>query len=204
MNPTSRLSSAACLLCVLSSRLAFAQSAVDAVPPAPPASPDSGRQLLQTTDAQDAPQPQVSYAGEIILGDIAAVAASALLVSKTDAGLAATLPWLLVSPAIHGIHGNPESSGFSLLLHAGLPITFGFVGYELDSANCAPDEWFCGLGGAVIGGAIGMLSATIIDAAVLARRPATRAASRQSRWSVVPTASIATNGTPNVGLLGTF
>lgn len=205
MNLTWRLSSLVWLLCVLSSRLALADAAMDGVSVAPPPSPHPPGQLLGTTEAQDASPPQESYAGQIILGDLAAVGASALIASKAGAGLAVTLPWLLVSPTIHGLHGNVQSSGLSLLLHAGLPLTFGFVGFEIESASCTPNEWFCGLGGAALGGLIGMVSATILDAALLAHRPATRAtASRQSHWSILPTASIASNGTPNVGVLGTF
>jgi hypothetical protein len=205
MNLTWRLSSVVWLLCVLSSRLALADVAMDVVPVAPPASSHPPRQLLGTTEAQDASRAQDSYAGEIILGDLAAVGAAALIASKSGAGLAVTLPWLIVSPTIHGLHGNAQSSGLSFLLHAGLPLTFGFVGFEIESASCTPNDWFCGLGGAALGGLVGMLSATIVDAAVLAHRPAIRTtASRQAHWSILPTASIASNGTPNVGLLGTF
>jgi hypothetical protein len=193
MNLTSCLLSAVLLLGLLSSRLALADPSVDGLAPA---------------QQQDAAPARVSYAGQIILADFGAVAASALLLTKADAGLASMFPWLLMSPTVHGLHGNPQSGALSFLLHGGLPVAFGFVGYHVDAANCTPNEWFCGLGGLALGGLVGMLSATIIDAAVLARThaaaTATTATSRPSRWSLVPTASIARSGTPNVGLLGTF
>jgi hypothetical protein len=37
---------------------------------------------------------------------------------------------------------------------AGL-VAGGQIGYGIDSANCEGDEWFCGIGGIIIGGTIG-------------------------------------------------
>jgi hypothetical protein len=49
-------------------------------------------------------------------------------------------------------------------LRAGLPIAFGAAGAKLE--GCSGGD-FCGLGGAVLGGMLGIATAITVDAAVL-------------------------------------
>jgi hypothetical protein len=81
------------------------------------------------------------------------------------AGLA-TATYALGGPIVHFAHAHVSSGFASLALRVFTPILFAFVGYGLQ--DCAGGQ-LCGLGGLVIGGGLGILTAITVDAAVLAR-----------------------------------
>jgi hypothetical protein len=99
-------------------------------------------------------------------------------------GVTALGTYVLAAPIVHFVHGNVARGFGSLGLRAVLPLAFGAIGAKVES--CVPGQWFCGLSGALVGGAIGVVSAAIIDGAVLAREK-------------VPARSTAT--APNVGFM---
>ncbi len=73
--------------------------------------------------------------------------------------------YLLGGPVVHFAHENVGRGFGSLALRGGLPIVFGVVGVQLE--NCQEGEWFCGLGGAVLGGLLGIVTAITVDASLL-------------------------------------
>lgn len=87
--------------------------------------------------------------------------------------------YLLGAPIIHAAHDRWGIAAASLGLRVGLPIVGAMAGVKLENCPKAGqyDEGMCGLGGALLGMGVGMLTAIIIDAAVLSyeRVPATSA-----------------------------
>jgi hypothetical protein len=79
-------------------------------------------------------------------------------------GYGALGTYLLGAPVTHFAHDNPGRGLGSLALRAGLPFAFGAIGAT--SEDCSGDD-FCGLGGAVLGGLLGIATAITVDAAVL-------------------------------------
>jgi hypothetical protein len=69
------------------------------------------------------------------------------------------------APITHFAHGNPVRGVGSFVMRGGLPFIFGAVGMGLE--DCPSDADFCGLGGAVLGGFVGILTAIAADAALL-------------------------------------
>ena len=63
----------------------------------------------------------------------------------------------------------------SLFAYPATVIVGGLVGFALDTSQCGDDESFCGFGGVVAGGLVGMVAWPLIDVLVLA--PATWRAS---------------------------
>jgi hypothetical protein len=200
MKPSSYLLSMALFVCLVCPKLAFADADSKLAVPLSPGLPGSLPLLPQTSPEEAG----YSYAGQIVLTDLAAVGACILLGAETQVGVGAVAPWLFASPAVHMIHHNPRGGAFSFLLHAGLPLVAGFIGYQLDAASCTPNEMFCGLGGLAWGGLAGMVAATAIDAFGVAHADAPDPNTRRSALSVLPTVAIARDGMPHLGLAGTF
>jgi hypothetical protein len=147
------------------------------------------------------------YRGQIVLADLVGglVVGGALSVATKNA-MPVLLTWSLASPTVHALHGHPGRGVVSLLLHVGLPVLGGFAGAAL--ANCPAsrfvddvDPW-CGVGEALALGALGMVTATFVDAVVLAQRR------EESPRAVVPASapalSVGRNGDVSVGWRGTF
>jgi len=81
--------------------------------------------------------------------------------------------YALGGPIVHLAHERPGAALGSLALRAGLPVVSGYVGMAIEQQNCRPGEWFCGLGGMVLGGFVGVAGAIAIDTAALAYAPRT-------------------------------
>jgi hypothetical protein len=97
-----------------------------------------------------------------------AIVAGASSDSFEGAGAIAVLSlggYLLGGPSVHFAHENPGRAFGSLALRGGLPLAFGAVGVQLES--CQDGEFLCGVGGAVLGGLLGIVSAIAIDASLL-------------------------------------
>ena len=69
--------------------------------------------------------------------------------------------YVLGGPIVHLAHRQYGRAGISLALRVGLPMLGAVVG--LSTASCRPDEWFCGVGQAAAGVAIGSAAAMVID-----------------------------------------
>ncbi|HSO40490.1 MAG TPA: hypothetical protein VLT33_48520 [Labilithrix sp.] len=118
--------------------------------------------------------------------------------------------YLLGGPIVHLAHGEVARAFASLGLRAGLPLVGGFVGVAAAKENCRGE--LCGLGGAFVGAALGMVAATIIDPAALAYEKvedessarSDRPAPVRSRVALSPLAGPRKEGGFDVGLGGTF
>jgi hypothetical protein len=85
----------------------------------------------------------------------------------------ASAGYVLGGPIVHLAHGSLWRAGVSLGLRVGLPLLFTAIGVQLE--DCHSGEDFCGLGSVVIGGSLGILTAIVLDAAVLAYEPVRKA-----------------------------
>lgn len=178
----------------------------DAAPAAPPAAP--------ATVPVTAPVQRRWYGWELILGDLGAVAVTvAVGVPTRDAGAglaSGAVTYVLSGPAIHIANGNGLGAGLSLFMRAGLPVVGGLVG----SATCGcSNEYLEPFFAVVIGGSLGILTASVIDAAVLGWKPAETApampvAPATSMLTWTPTAGVVYDAShraaPTLGVTGSF
>ncbi len=138
------------------------------------------------------------YGGKILAAD-AAMVATLMVAASTKSTLLATAGGIsyLVTPAvIHGAHGRGGLSVLSVVLRIALPIAGMAMGASM--ANChastsdEDDDAFCGLGEALIGGVLGVVAASAVDAS-LAWEPATNGPSQvepQPRYTAPPRISL--------------
>lgn len=161
-----------------------------------------------------APPPPIekdAYSGQIVLADVASVAAIALGLKVESAHLAllGVSGYFLAAPAVHAAQGRTKTAFASLGTRTLLPLAVGLAGAGIRhlTAPSAPDDKngpgcdsICiGPEGAgfLVGAFVGLVAAPILDASVLAR----------TEWldalPVVPSATVsATGGT--VSLSGAF
>jgi hypothetical protein len=148
------------LAAVSSSSAAFAQVAPAPVSPSAPPVAQTGEPL----------PPTETYSAQIVAADLGALLGFLVIGSSTDQSKLLLLP-PLAAPVVHGIHGHFGRAAISFALNLSLPTAGALVGFAVDSQHCGAEDWFCGLGGLVVGGFVGIASAIVIDAAVLARLP---------------------------------
>jgi hypothetical protein len=154
-----------------------------------------------------------SYALETLATDFAAVGIFAVSF-KTDAVLpligVSLGTYTLGAPLIHGAHGHADKGLADFGLRIGAPLALGAIGYGLGSTvGCNPNS-FCstGLNELAIGtvGVFGgIVTASIVDAAVLAREPVPVDESSSNvsvEWS--PVVGFTSRGDPTVGIAGRF
>lgn len=140
------------------------------------------------------------YGWQTLLTDGAALTflfavATADRASTEEAFVAASVgTYLLGGPIVHAGHGNWGRAVGSLGLRVGAPMLGAGVGSALE--DCSGGD-FCGLAGAVFGGAVGLLAAVTIDSAAIARDPVRETA------PIVPVVRTGKNGTW-VGVSGRF
>jgi hypothetical protein len=132
-------------------------------------------------------------------GQILAVDAAVVGLGLVGSGVP-LLAFPLAAPTVHIAHGDGSGAVGSFLLHTGLPIVGGYLGYELDTRHCDGED-LCGLGGLILGGGLGMLTATLMDAAFLAHveRPVF---ARAPRGLPTPTLAFSPRGGFMLGLAG--
>ena len=121
-----------------------------------------------------APTPQVKtwYGGKILAADAAMVATLVVAAGTKSTPLAAIggVSYLVTPAVIHGVHGRGGLSVLSVVLRVALPIAGMAMGASM--ANCHPsnggedDDAFCGLGEAIIGGVLGVIAASAVDASL--------------------------------------
>jgi hypothetical protein len=127
------------------------------------------------TPALEPPAPALepSYRGQTALVDAAAVGLMVLAGSTNNQGLAdAGLgTYLLGAPIVHYAHHRPGRAAGSLALRVGLPVLGVIVGVKTHSCGGAgPDLCDEGPGAeAVVGLLAGMVAASVIDTAFLAK-----------------------------------
>jgi len=150
------------------------------VRPVPPADLDPPRSMRPLPPQAYVEETEPSYRAHLFVADVAALG---LTLTRSNGGiLAGTAVYLLDGLVIHGMHDRMGRGLGSLALRAGLPVLGAIVGgaiwWHSQDARCrAGDPDFCSddefnVGG-LYGFGLGILSAMVLDTAILAR-PATR------------------------------
>ena len=103
--------------------------------------------------------------------DVAALTlAAASAVTDSSALLAGAGALYLLGPT--AIHAYQDRSfaimATSIGMRAAFPATGALLGYAIDRNSCGPEEWFCGLGGFVVGFMSGYVAAVVVDDGLLA------------------------------------
>lgn len=115
------------------------------------------------SEVQAAATPWYGY--QLLFSDLASVG---MIATGTEVGVGVGLISLAFAPSVvHGIHRRPLQAVLSPLSRVGLTVAGAAVGASLES--CGPNTMFCGLGGAVVGGGLGLLTAAVLDWSVLSR-----------------------------------
>jgi hypothetical protein len=174
---------------LLSLLTAFTATAARAAEPAPAV-------------AEPAPAPEttrVNFGGQIVLADVGTLALAAVVANKTGDGHL-FLAYPLAAPLVHIAHGDGKGAMGSLALHVGLPVAGSFLGLALSKPGCGSGEFVCGLGGFALGGLVGLVSATLIDATYLAH--VDRPVARPARNIPTPTVAVAPGGGLMLGVAG--
>lgn len=130
--------------------------------------------------AADSGSAEVSYAGATVACDL-----SSLGVGLSSAPLQSAVPsyvgfagYFLCAPIVHAAHGGGDRAAGSVGLRIGLPAAGALIGAGIFLAADKCHGELCGLGGVVAmiaGAAVGAIAASIVDAAVLAKEPASAA-----------------------------
>lgn len=145
-----------------------------------------------------------SYGTQIVIGDLLGLALGVALGNSGSSLAAGTLLYFAASPVVHSVHGNPGRAVGGLLLHLTAPVAGALVGLAIDWSSCSSEQDFCLPAGVVFGILGGMVAATVIDAAVLARDvPVSSSPSRHA--GLTPTFSVArAGGGALAGVAGRF
>ncbi len=117
------------------------------------------------------------YGWQTLFADFAAVGIAAAT-TRPGSAYPGAITFLLAAPLVHLANGNAGGSAWSLGLRLGLPASLALLGAAADT--CGPQELLCGLEGAAVGGLIGIVIASLVDATVLARTGAQRPAAEPS------------------------
>lgn len=130
---------------------------------------DDGRPVASAVEAATAFETEVveeRYGLQTLAVDGTAVA---LLLAGASAGsegliYGALLTGLVGPAAVHAAHHNPGRAALSVGLRLALPAAGASLAAR--PATCGDEEWFCGLGEALVGMSLGYLAAATIDAAM--------------------------------------
>lgn len=120
------------------------------------------------------------YGWQNLLVDVAALAVAIVSVNADASALASVGIYLLGGPIVHCAHGQRGRGFGSLGLRFAMPIV-GLLGCGVFADG---DDSACSLEGIILGGAVGMLGAIIIDAAVLAHEDVPNEVSAAPRVSI--------------------
>jgi hypothetical protein len=187
---------------------------------------DSTTTTATTTKVQHEPE-QSWYGGQTLATDGAAfalaLAGGATMQApgvSTALAMASLATYVLGGPIVHGTHGRGGAAVGDLVMRLAVPITGALLGAAIGSAvapasaSTCEDDGPCGggLGGAVLGLGIGIVTASIVDATVLAYEPTAPRHSQPDQDAsgirVVPSVAVVPQGHDGalgtVGAIGTF
>jgi hypothetical protein len=127
--------------------------------PAPPRFEGDAVALPSSSQSSQAPavQARTWYGYQIMLADAASIGLG-LAVNSPEVVIVGYLGAPLV---LHGIHGRLGWAIASLMMRGILPILGIAIGTQFRNCNANGDE--CALGGAIVGGSIGTLTAMLLD-----------------------------------------
>lgn len=154
-------------LSVVAAMAAGANAQPARAPQAEPPTPESIPLAPPSMTAPQAPATSPAavasqwYGWQILVSDAAVFSFAGLTRNASVA-----YGWIGGGTVVHFGHGNIGRGVASAALRTGLPLLGAFVGSA--SASGCRGDW-CGFGEVLVGGAIGMVSAELIDVAVLAR-----------------------------------
>jgi len=119
--------------------------------------------------------------------------------------------YLLGGPIVHLFNGKKRTALGSLAMRAGFPLMGGVLGAAAAESDCRDDdeeEMFCGLGHVVGGMLLGMITAAVVDAAVLAKKTTRErrapAAIRYGSLTANPDLRVTKKGSVTFGFTGRF
>jgi hypothetical protein len=145
----------------------------------------------ETPATEESTASSKTYSGQIVLADVICIAAAPL-------GGVSLLAYPFAAPIIHGVHGHGGRATGSLALRLVLPLSTALAGAFLEASSrgknsdCGEMDG-CYLAGAAVGLVVGMIVASTIDAAVLARL-SDRTPPSMTTSASLPTVSLARSG----------
>jgi hypothetical protein len=167
-----------------------------AAPPAPISPPTLARRVAPPL-APVTFQQKEYFGGQIVGTDLAVLLGSIALASISGSPFL-LVAYLVASPAVHASHNDAIGTAESFLVHLALPLAGVLIGAELESRHCTSD--LCGLAGGVLGGVVGIATATAFDALFLAHNTRTVVMARGPRLRAAPALAITSQGTVLLGL----
>ena len=115
-------------------------------------------------------EPDLDYRWQVIAADGVSLAfAFSGNMNATSLGIAG---YVVGAPLIHVVHGEGGRGGTSLVLRVALPLVGVYAGQALARRSCSGDDLDCddgSFGGAILGLGLGVLTAMVVDAALIAR-----------------------------------
>lgn len=152
---------------------------------------------LPTPAAQDAAKPEEGkkveewYGWETLICDGASIVTAPILVGIGG--------YLVCAPIVHAANGQGLKALASLGLRVGGPVVFAIAG-GLIEAGATDCRSYCGLGGGIVGFGVGIVTAMVIDSAVLARKDVVK---KTEKPTIVPTGNARADRL-EFGIAGTF
>ncbi len=102
------------------------------------------------------------YGYQLMLNDAASIALIAGMAGGGTIASVGELSFFFGGSVVHGIHRRPGLAVVSPLMRGGFALLGAILGVAAE--NCGShSEDFCGLGGAVVGGGLGLVTAMIVD-----------------------------------------
>ena len=104
------------------------------------------------------------YGYQLMLNDAASIVLMAGALGGGSSATVGGLSFFFGGSVIHGLHKQAGWAVASPLMRVGFAVVGGLVGVAAE--NCHSTDDFCGLGGLVVGGGLGLLTAMIVDYSV--------------------------------------
>mgnify|MGYP003379932670 CR=1 FL=1 len=119
-------------------------------------------------------------------------------------GVVGLATYVLGGPIVHAVHGHGGKAGIDLAVRLGAPAVGMAIGAGIGCAtfSCGKGE-FSAIGAVILGGVgagVGVLTAVVIDAAVLANEPA--APAKAKPWNGKATFTPQVSALPGGGAVG--
>jgi hypothetical protein len=150
-----------------------------------------------TAEADEEP----GYGAQIVLADVASIVAGVGLAQMPQSDFLPVVPFVTFSPAVHFMHGRSGRAWASFGLHAGLPLAMALTGFAVDARTGCNGDFLCGFEGLGYGFLADMVTATVIDAAVIAGPAPNR---HRRSYTLAPSFALSPHGGASFGLAGTL